>query len=153
MPWRGKQSSGLRLDVKQAAFLGGDGYGPSILPGDATGSPLIELVTSPSPEHRMPPKGNGLSTVEIDTLVQWISEGAHWPEGVDTVQLEDKQDHWSFQPLRHELGHSTIDGFVTSKLLEKGLKLSRKLLRWTGYAGSPLISPGFHPPLMKSMSS
>ena len=81
-----KQKSGLRLDVKAAAFKGGDGEGPSIVAGKAKESPLIRFVASADPEQRMPPKGDPLSPEEIATLTRWIDEGAAWPDGIDRVK-------------------------------------------------------------------
>ena len=65
-----KQKSGLRLDIKSAAFQGGDEYGPSLVAGKASESPLIQLVSSDEPDSRMPPEGAPLSAVEIRTLTQ-----------------------------------------------------------------------------------
>src|SRR5690606_13364892 len=77
-----KRKSGLRLDVKAAALKGGDHHGPDIVPGDPSGSPLIHLVASEKEEERMPPRGNGLATAEIELLRKWIAEGAVWPDGI-----------------------------------------------------------------------
>ena len=93
-----KQKSGLRLDIKSAAFKGGDAYGPSIVPGHADDSPLIKLVRGDEEGLRMPPSGNPLTAAELSTLTNWINEGADWPAGVDLVDLNDPRDHWSFRP-------------------------------------------------------
>lgn len=119
-----KQKSGLRLDVKSAAFKGGDGYGASIVAGKTAESPLIELVTSADAETRMPPNKPALSAAEIETLTKWIAEGANWPDGVDTVTLKDNRDHWSFKPLAVAPGAHSIDSFVAAKLKERGLTFS-----------------------------
>jgi mono/diheme cytochrome c family protein len=84
-----EQKSGLRLDIREAAFKGGDGYGPSIVPNKAGDSPLIQLVSSGDKDERMPPQGEGLSKAEIDLLTTWINSGAVWPAGVDRARLED----------------------------------------------------------------
>ena len=117
-----KQKSGLRLDVKAAAFKGGDGDGPSLVAGHAKDSPLIRFVTSADPEQRMPPKGDGLSAAEIATLTRWIDEGAPWPDGVDRVKLADPRDHWSFKPLAVPPGRHSVDSFIAAKLGEHGLR-------------------------------
>src|SRR5580704_13681336 len=77
-----KQKSGLRLDLKQAAFKGGDEHGASIIAGQTDKSPLLRLVTSTDKDERMPSKGEPLSPAEIETLTHWIQEGAVWPDGV-----------------------------------------------------------------------
>ncbi len=126
-----KQKSGLRLDVKAAAFKGGDGEGPSLVAGQAKESPLIRFVTSADPEQRMPPKGDGLSPAEVATLTRWINEGAAWPDDVDRVKLADPRDHWSFKPLAVPPGNHSIDGFVAAKLRAHGLALSPAASRAT----------------------
>ena len=119
-----KQKSGLRLDVKQAAFKGGDGYGESFSPGKSGDSSLIRLVTSKDKDDRMPPEGDALKTEEIQTLIQWIDEGAVWPDGVDTALLKNIRDHWSFEPIAIPKGIHTIDSFIQEKLEMNGLTMS-----------------------------
>lgn len=119
-----KQKSGLRLDVKQAAFRGGDGYGECFLPGKSADSPLIRLVTSKDKEDRMPPEGDALNTKEIQTLIQWIDEGALWPDGVDVALLKNIRDHWSFKPIAAPEGIHTIDSFIQKQLEMNGLAMS-----------------------------
>ena len=120
-----KQRSGLRLDVKSAALKGGDGYGASIVAGDASGSPLIELITSADSGSRMPPEAEPLDAKEIQTLTEWIEQGAVWPDGVDRVKLEDRLNHWSFKPLRtpelpsieaHPWARNEVDHFILARL-------------------------------------
>ncbi|MGB8852692.1 MAG: PSD1 and planctomycete cytochrome C domain-containing protein [Pirellulales bacterium] len=115
------EKSGLRLDVKAAAFRGGDGYGPAIVVGKAADSPLIQLVTSTDRSERMPPEGDGLSAAEIATLRKWIDAGAAWPDGIDTAKLVDKRDHWSFKPLAVAPGDHSIDSFVDAGLAKEAL--------------------------------
>lgn len=125
-----KQRSGLRLDIKAAAFKGGEGYGASIAAGDVAGSPLIELVSSDDENLRMPPKGRGLTAAEVKVLSIWVKQGAVWPDGVDTAKLIDRSDHWSFKPLQtfpasaYENPSRTVDRFITEKLTEHTLKMS-----------------------------
>ena len=119
-----KQKSGLRLDIKTAALMGGGNHAPDILPGKAKDSPLIKFITSADADEVMPPKGERLSAAEIATLTRWIDEGAHWPDGVDTAKLDDRRDHWSFKPLEVLPGRGSIDGFITAKLRENVLAMS-----------------------------
>ncbi len=123
------QKSGLRLDIKSEAFKGGDGYGPSLVAGDSSESPLIELVTHDDEDSRMPPEGDPLSAAEIRTLIKWIDEGAVWPDGVDLATPEDRLDHWSFKPLLSPVipaaqgstwARNAIDRFVLSRLEQQG---------------------------------
>lgn len=130
-----KQKSGLRLDIKAAAFKGGDKHSPDIISGKAKDSPLIHFITTDEEDELMPPKGK-LPASDIATLTNWINEGAPWPDGVDLAKLEDRRDHWSFKPLgsnggilppvRNQDAPSTnpIDSFIDAKLAEKNLHRS-----------------------------
>lgn len=118
-----KQKSGLRLDIKSEAFGGGDGYGPSLVPGESDDSPLLELVASEDEDTRMPPSGPGLKEAEIDLIRSWIEQGADWPDGVDSASLEDRTDHWSFKPLSYD-PNGSIDQFIRIQLEQHGLQAS-----------------------------
>ncbi|MHB1079945.1 MAG: PSD1 and planctomycete cytochrome C domain-containing protein [Prosthecobacter sp.] len=118
-----KQKSGLRLDIKAAAFKGGDKHSPDIISGKAKDSPLIHFITTDDNDELMPPKGK-LPASDIATLTTWINEGAPWPEGVDLAKLEDRRDHWSFKPLQVPSSPQSIDSFIDAKLAEKNLHRS-----------------------------
>ncbi|MBX9627095.1 MAG: DUF1549 domain-containing protein [Gemmataceae bacterium] len=126
-----KQKSGLRLDVKEAAFRGGDGHGPAVVPGKPADSPLVRSVGGADKDLVMPPKGPRLSAAEVATLTKWVEGGAPWPASADRAKLPDRRDHWAFQPVRpvtvpevrspkFEV-RNPIDAFVLAKLTEKGL--------------------------------
>jgi hypothetical protein len=116
-----KQKGGLRLDVKAAAFKGGDSEERGIVPGHAGESRLFRAVTSQDDDERMPPrKGGGepLNARQIELLRRWIETGAEWPEpGVTAAKpgrsemkvTEADRQHWSFQPLRKIVPPVTID--------------------------------------------
>ncbi|MBN8419558.1 MAG: PSD1 domain-containing protein [Verrucomicrobia bacterium] len=118
-----KQKSGLRLDIKAAAFKGGDKHAPDIISGKAKDSPLIHFITTDDDDELMPPKGK-LPVSDIATLTTWINEGAPWPDGVDLAKLEDRRDHWSFKPLQVPSSPQSIDQFIDAKLAEKNLHRS-----------------------------
>ncbi|WP_395744185.1 PSD1 and planctomycete cytochrome C domain-containing protein [Prosthecobacter sp.] len=118
-----KQKSGLRLDIKAAAFKGGDKHSPDIIAGKAKESPLIHFITTDDDDELMPPKGK-LPASDIATLTTWINEGAPWPDGVDLAKLEDRRDHWSFKPLQVPSSPQSIDSFIDAKLAEKNLHRS-----------------------------
>ncbi|MCB1204105.1 MAG: PSD1 domain-containing protein [Verrucomicrobiae bacterium] len=118
------RKSGLRLDVKAAAMKGGDHHGPDIVPGKPEDSPLIHFVTTDKEDELMPPKGGRLVDREIGLLTRWIAEGAVWPEGVDSVILDDPADHWSFKPLLKAPAEASVDFFIDAKLAENGLRRS-----------------------------
>lgn len=147
-----KQGGSLRLDSYAAAMLGGDS-GPAIMPHKPETSLLVEAVNYKSLE--MPPSGK-LSPEEIQTLTDWVAQGAAWPGAESATAIrkktfevtpEDRQ-HWSFQPLRpvslpdlnwqERPAQTPIDAFVLQKLKEKGLTPSppaskRNLLRRAFY--------------------
>ncbi|MBL9115964.1 MAG: PSD1 domain-containing protein [Verrucomicrobiaceae bacterium] len=121
-----KQKSGLRLDIKSEAFKGGDNHRPDIVPGKASQSPLAHFLTSTDDDERMPPRGP-LPAAAIETITRWINEGAHWPDGIDKAQLEDKRDHWAFKPIQSvelRAKGKEIDAFIDAKLTENGLQRS-----------------------------
>src|SRR2546428_6264846 len=73
-----KQKGGLRFDTKTGAFKTAESGEKAILPGHASESRLIKLVSSTKDEDRMPSKGEPLSASQIDLLKRWIDAGAPW---------------------------------------------------------------------------
>jgi hypothetical protein len=124
------RESGLRLDESQAAQTELDSGERAIVPGKITASELIARITSDDEFTRMPPPGDGLplSEKEINTLKQWIEQGANY----------DK--HWSFnapqEPEHPEVSNpdwsrNGIDYFILQKLDQQGLKPSPEADRRT----------------------
>jgi Protein of unknown function (DUF1549)/Protein of unknown function (DUF1553)/Planctomycete cytochrome C len=140
---------GLRLDLKSAAFRGGDN-GKTIVPHQSAKSLLIERIMSRD-EDKMPRDGDSLSDSQVDLFKRWIDQGAPWPDGVDKAMVTDKYDWWSLRPLvrpavpaiaSEDLESpdranapsekiSPIDAFVAVRLLEMGLKPSPEADRRT----------------------
>ncbi|MDZ4860093.1 MAG: PSD1 and planctomycete cytochrome C domain-containing protein [Candidatus Hydrogenedentes bacterium] len=132
-----KQKNGLRLDMRDAAFTGGDS-GAAITPKDV-GSLLIRLVTGADEKRVMPPTGERLAEAQIATLKAWIEEGAVWPDehaGNAAVAV----DHWAFKtPQRpgppqvqdSAWVRSPIDAFVLSHLEGLNIKPSPEADRVT----------------------
>ncbi|QDV35737.1 PSD1 and planctomycete cytochrome C domain-containing protein [Tautonia plasticadhaerens] len=127
-----RQRSGLRLDVKSEAFKEG-AYGPAIVPGKASESPIVMFSSGEDEQMLMPPRGERLSEAEIGTLAAWIDQGASWPEGVDGVTQEDPIDHWSFGPptrpappasVDRSWPRNAIDRFILDRLEGEGLRPS-----------------------------
>lgn len=115
----------LRLDSREAA-TGQDGGYPGLVPGNSTGSRVIARVAAAT--NPMPPTGERLSAVEIDTLRQWIDTGARY------------QRHWAFErPARHAVPdvsapswvRNPVDALVLAKLDEHGLRPSEEADRYT----------------------
>lgn len=125
-----KQESGLRLDSREAAMLGGDS-GKSILPGNSSASRLIEYVSGVDPDHVMPPEGERLASSEVGLLRAWIESGATWPDSDSTTIARNK--HWAYQPIQivsppvvgsNPAVRNPIDQFIIAKLQPQGLVLS-----------------------------
>src|SRR5215207_4185782 len=63
----------LRLDSEAAAKQ-------AIVPGDPAASAVVRRITAEKPGMRMPPQHSGLklTDVEIQTISEWIKQGARW---------------------------------------------------------------------------
>jgi len=72
-----QQMNGFRLDRRADAMRGGSQT--DIGPGNAQGSRLYHRVDGTSFGPQMPPAGP-LSSEQIETIKQWIDEGAEWPD-------------------------------------------------------------------------
>ncbi len=76
-----KHSGGLRLDSREGALRGGDS-GKSILDSTLENSELYARVSSDDRNFRMPKNAGPLSPNEIDTIRQWLEQGATWPKPI-----------------------------------------------------------------------
>src|SRR5690349_18001161 len=105
----------FRLDSEAAAKAALAGGKHAIVPGDPGSSEIIQRVTASKPALRMPPVSSGLklSEAEVETLRQWIAQGAEWLK------------HWSFiPPVRPPLPEvrnpawqrNPIDRFILQRL-------------------------------------
>jgi hypothetical protein len=83
-----KRQGGFSLLFRQDALAVNKSGKPAIIPNDPDGSEMIKRLSHPDLEERMPYKQPPLSTNEINTLRQWIKEGAEWG------------NHWSFTELQ-----------------------------------------------------
>lgn len=106
----------FHFDTREGAFAE-DGI---IVPGDAAKSMLVQRITNPDPEERMPPpdSGHALTERQIALLRRWIDEGAKW----DT--------HWAYAPpkrpgapdvSRTAWVRNPIDRFILARLEAEGL--------------------------------
>lgn len=74
-----QQSAGLRLDRRSSAFeIRG---GVIIGPGNAAGSILYLKISGDKIGPRMPPTG-ALPAEQIETIRNWIDQGAEWPDSL-----------------------------------------------------------------------
>ena len=113
-------SKPLRLDNEEGAFEDLGGY-TAIVRGKPDESELIQRITSDDSTEKMPPPVHGrhLSTREIETLTDWVRQGAPYAK------------HWSYvKPVRYPLPdvHDTawprnaVDRFILERLEREGLK-------------------------------
>ncbi len=122
---------GIGLETFYHAHLPTDAGEALFTPGDVTKSVLFHVVSEADPEKRMPPKGDPLSSGEIELLKRWIEEGAKWP---DDGWRPPK--HWSYvtpvrsvppsvnPPLLENRHPNEIDFFITATQQEHGLTLN-----------------------------
>jgi len=117
-PDTSKRMANLRLDSAD----GGAFTRSIIVPGKAAESHLYSRVSA-SDATRMPPSysGRSLTPAQIDSLRQWIDQGAKW------------QTHWAFvAPVKPDVPvvkeaawvRNPIDNFVLARLAQEGLKHS-----------------------------
>jgi cytochrome c553 len=137
-----KQKGGLRLDSRAMALTGGSGYGPAIVPGKGSESPLLRFSAHLEPDLEMPPKKPMLSEETLAILRAWIDQGAEWPGragqaaqtgvalGNQEILFKKAATHWAFQPVvpAHSetlpRGSSAIDAFVDARRQAKNLSAS-----------------------------
>ncbi|MEO2019864.1 MAG: DUF1553 domain-containing protein [Fuerstiella sp.] len=74
-----KEQGGLLIVDRQRLLSGGESGEPAVIPGNPADSQLLQLVSAPADDYRMPPKGDGLSKDEVDKVRQWIADGAAMP--------------------------------------------------------------------------
>ena len=88
----------LRLNSREAMLRGGDS-GPAIIPGDPSGSLLIQTVRHEIDGQEMPRDEDPLSPQQIEGLIEWIRMDAPWPavaedaegaEGAAVLALADE---------------------------------------------------------------
>jgi len=118
----------LRLDTPELVYRGGDSGEPTVVPGDAQRSYLLERVTSADPTMRMPPDDEQLTAEEIQTLKEWLNDKEFWDRTATGIEQE-RLTHWSFQPLvtpqiPNTEHSSPIDAFIANELHQAGLCMS-----------------------------
>ena len=114
-----KAKAKLRLDTRTFALKGGKD-GPAFVVGNVEKSLLVKKITAEKEEDRMPPEGKPLSEKQIETLKNWIANGAKAPAG---EKAYNPGNHWAFQVLKRpkipaanaEWSRNPIDAFVARK--------------------------------------
>lgn len=97
----------LRLDDEKSAKQ-------FIVPGKSKESELMDRLLTEDPDEIMPPPKSHkvLTKAQIETIAQWIDEGATWG------------GHWAFSrvPQAQDLDQNPVDKFVNQKLKAKGIQ-------------------------------
>jgi hypothetical protein len=106
--------------MTMARMRKGGKRGPAIVPGKPDASVLYRLISGGQPA--MPKTGEPFTKQQVESIRQWIQQGAPWVE---------TEEWWSLQPLKRPTTHNSIDAFVLAKLSEKGLKPSPEADRRT----------------------
>jgi mono/diheme cytochrome c family protein len=134
-----KPAAGLRVDTSLGLTTGGHS-GSIFNVAKPDESLLLKRVSDPDPKHRMPKEGPALSPAEIETLREWIRDGAALPDETEklppmSAALQQKyeklrHEHWAFQPITHpaipaakntKWAEGNIDHFVLSSLEARGI--------------------------------
>lgn len=126
------KSSGLDLSTREAALAGGS-RGPAIVPGRADESRMYRQLAGL--EGPAMPLGIPLSADEIESVRNWINDGAHWDSGPTSVVSGDEftafatevpdsaRAYWAFQlPVQNPLP----DIAAYDHPIDKFLELSRQ---------------------------
>jgi mono/diheme cytochrome c family protein len=127
-----KSKGGLDL-TRGAALLEGGESGPVVVPGKATGSFLVKLISGAKP--KMPLKGQPLTSRQVEAVRRWIDEGAVWPREVTLAPrgagIKDGERWWSLRKLarpplpavrQKRWALTPIDLFILAGLESRGLK-------------------------------
>lgn len=124
-PDESHREADLRLDDRESAIADRGGYS-AISPGKPAESELLVRVASGDSDLKMPPADShrkSLTTDEIETLREWIVQGARWGK------------HWAFEPPARPVIADTkvhpIDALVQDRLRKEGLKLSAEAPKHT----------------------
>lgn len=117
--------------VTLAAALKGGNDGEAIIAGKPEESPLLQMISGPKPS--MPKGAAPLTDKQVQTLRDWIAQGAVWPKEIK-LALRSRADEswWSLQAIKRPAvpavtGTSPasqshpIDAFVQAKLKQSGL--------------------------------
>ena len=147
---------GLSLAGREQALQGGDA-GPAFDPADPEASLLLEQVLGDKPA--MPKSAPPLSADEVQTLRDWLSAGAPWPEGRPLVDRQfEGRPWWSLLPLQapavpavpdawQNRVRNPVDAFLLAKLATEGLAPNPEADRVTLIRRLSFDLIGLHPTL------
>ncbi|MEM8736609.1 MAG: DUF1549 domain-containing protein, partial [Planctomycetota bacterium] len=123
-------NGGLNLTSPAALSAETDSGSIAIAAGAPDTSEILVRIQTSDEGSRMPPEGECPTQNEIETLRQWIQDGATWPRTSDEEDHSLTTDHWSFQPLHviepptvkdDSWAYTAIDRFVQAARDEANL--------------------------------
>ena len=92
-----KQQGELSIFSRENLLAGGESGEPSVVPGKPDDSHLMTMITAGPDGDRMPPKGDGMSEAEIQTIRRWIVDGAAMPTlKQPKIELSEVVDDYTF---------------------------------------------------------
>ena len=153
-----KQKGDLRLDYRDGLLKGGE-EGPSIVPGDAKKSILIQSMDYSHETLQMPKKRPKLDAKIIADFAEWINRGApdprtKAPEASITPAWSDllqvRKNWWSFQPITSAAvpagkAASPIDRFLDAKIAAAGITPSAQADKATLIRRATYVLTGLPP--------
>ena len=75
-----QRKGGLSINSRQSLLTGGES-GRAVQPGKSGDSKLMARITATDNSERMPPEGEPLTKLQIETLRRWIDTGLTWEDG------------------------------------------------------------------------
>jgi hypothetical protein len=126
------RAGGLSLKTLEGMRKGSK-RGPAVVPGHPEQSVLYQLISGGKPA--MPLAGEPLTKEQIESVRQWIEQGAPW----NSTHVTESKQWWSLLPLnrppvpneKSSWVRTPIDAFILVKLREKGLEHSPEADRRT----------------------
>lgn len=142
-----KQQGGLLITDRARLLAGGESGQAAVVPHKPDSSYLLQLVSAPADDYRMPPKGAGLSDSEITVISKWIADGAGMPVAKSqTVEIPPLVDDHTFlrriyldtvgvPPTIAEVGQYFADSpeHRRSAVIDRLLTDDRWADNWVGY--------------------
>ncbi|AYB33688.1 DUF1549 domain-containing protein [Chryseolinea soli] len=148
-----KRNANFSLLFRSEALDTAESGKTPIIPGHPEQSEFVRRITSNDPEVRMPYKEHPLSKEDIETLKQWIKEGAEWgdhwayipPKATEVPNLEEAQSGFSVDVetwAKNEVDHFVLDKLEKEKLspspeADKATLIRRVYFDLTGLPPTP----------------
>jgi hypothetical protein len=153
-----KQKGDLRLDYRDGLLKGGE-EGPSIIPGDAKKSILLQSMEHTHETLEMPKKRPKLDAQILADFAEWINRGAPDPRTKapeDSITpawsdlLQVRKNWWSFQPITTPAipagkAASPIDRFLDAKIAAAGITPSAQADKATLIRRATYVLTGLPP--------